>query len=99
MRDALHLTQPGGHPRPVGVVLRQWSRAVARPVSLAGLEKALDGVAADKIALCLDAAGATPVDRAALVIEAHCCALRGHPAPHSDLIRPPIPGHPATLSG
>jgi hypothetical protein len=25
-----------------------------------------------------------------------CCAFRGDPATHSDLIRPGIPGHPAT---
>lgn len=69
LRDALHLTRPGDDPGPSGRVLRQWSRAVARPISVAGLAGALEGVAAEQIALCLDAAGATPVDRAARVIE------------------------------
>jgi len=70
LRDALHLTRPGDDPGPAGKVLRQWSQAVARPISVAGLAKALDGAAPERIALCLDAVGPTPVDRAALVIEA-----------------------------
>jgi hypothetical protein len=41
---------------------------VARPISVAHLGKALEGVSADQIALCLDMAGATPVDRAAAVL-------------------------------
>lgn len=70
LRDALHLTRPGDDPGPAGKVLRQWSQAVARPISVAGLARALDGVAPGQIALCLDAVGPTPVDRAAQVIEA-----------------------------
>lgn len=70
LRDSVHLTLPGDDPGPAGRVLRQWSRAVARPMSVAALAKALDGVGAERIALCLDALGATPVDRAAAVIEA-----------------------------
>ena len=76
LRDALHLTRPGDDPGPAGNVLRQWSRAVARPISVAGIAKALDNVAPERIALCLDAGGATPVDRAAQVIEA---VLEGNP--------------------
>jgi len=34
LRDALHLTRPGDHPGPAGSILRQWSRAVARPISV-----------------------------------------------------------------
>lgn len=70
LRDALHLTRAGDDPGPAGRVLRQWSRAVARPVSVAGLGRALEGIAPERIALFLDATGPTPVDRAALVIEA-----------------------------
>ena len=70
LRDALSLTKAGDDPGPAGRVFRQWSRAVARPISVAGLFRALERVAAERIALCLDAVGSTPVDRAAWVIEA-----------------------------
>jgi hypothetical protein len=70
MRDALHLTKAGDDPGPAGNILRQWSRAVARPISVAHLAKALAGIAPERIALCLNANGPTPVDRAAQVIEA-----------------------------
>lgn len=70
LRDALHLTKPGDDPGPAGNILRQWSRAVARPISVAHLAKALAGIAPERIALSLDATGPTPVDRAAQVIEA-----------------------------
>ena len=70
LRDALHLTRPGDQPGPAGVILRQWLRAVGRPISVAHLGRALDGISAERIALCLDATGGSPVDRAAAVIEA-----------------------------
>ena len=70
MRDALHLAKVGDDPGPAGRVLRQWSQAVARPISVGQLGRALEGVAPERIALSLDASGSTPVDRAALVIEA-----------------------------
>ena len=70
LRDALHLTKAGDDPGPAGRVFRQWSRAVARPISVATLSRALEGFPPERIALCLDATGATPVDRAAQVIEA-----------------------------
>ncbi|MBU9698928.1 DUF1403 family protein [Rhodobacteraceae bacterium HSP-20] len=76
LRDALHLTKAGDDPGPAGRVLRQWSRAVARPISVAHLVNALEGIAAERIALCLDATGPTPVDRAAQVVEA---VLTDHP--------------------
>ena len=69
LRDALHLTKSGDDPGPAGRVLRQWSRAVARPISVAHLAQAIEGVAPERIALCLDATGPTPVDRAVQVIE------------------------------
>ena len=70
MRDALHLTKAGDDPGPAGSILRQWSRAVSRPISVSNLGRALEGVAPERIALSLDATGPTLVDRAALVIEA-----------------------------
>ncbi|MDZ4068548.1 MAG: DUF1403 family protein [Tabrizicola sp.] len=70
MRDALHLTKAGDDPGPAGSILRQWSRAVSRPISVSSLCRALEGVAQERIALSLDATGPTLVDRAALVIEA-----------------------------
>jgi hypothetical protein len=76
MRDALHLTKAGDDPGPAGSILRQWSRAVSRPISVSNLGRTLEGVAPARIALNLDAAGPTPVDRAALVIEA---VLEGNP--------------------
>ncbi|MBC7157365.1 MAG: DUF1403 family protein, partial [Rhodobacteraceae bacterium] len=81
LRDALHLTKAGDDPGPAGRILRQWSRAVARPISAAGLARALEGIAPERIAperiaFCLDTAGAGPVDRAARAIEA---VLAGNP--------------------
>ncbi|MGQ0564934.1 MAG: DUF1403 family protein [Gemmobacter sp.] len=70
LRDAMYLTRPGDHPGPAGAILRQWSQAVARPIAVAHLAKALEGVTPERIALCLDAAGGTPVARASWVIEA-----------------------------
>lgn len=70
LRDALHLTKAGDDPGPAGRILRQWARAVARPISAAGLARVLDGIAPERIGPCLDAAGASPVDRAARAIEA-----------------------------
>jgi hypothetical protein len=69
LRDALHLTKAGDDPGPAGTILRQWSRAVSRPISVSNLGRALEGVAPERIALCLNATGPTPVDRAAQVIE------------------------------
>ena len=76
LRDAVHLTKAGDDPGPSGRVYRQWSRAVARPISVSNLGRALEGVAPERIVLCLNATGPTPVDRAAQVIEA---VLEGNP--------------------
>jgi len=83
LRDALHLTGPGDDPGPAGRIARQWSRAAARPVSVAHLAATLQGIAARRIALFLDATGPTPVDRAALVVEA---ALTDHPRMEVDAL-------------
>ena len=76
LRDAVHLTKAGDDPGPAGRVFRQWSRAVAGPVSVAHLGRALEGVPLERIGLCLDATGPTPVDRAAQVIKV---VLSDHP--------------------
>jgi len=70
LRDAVHLTRPGDDPGPAGAILQQWSRAVARPISVAHLTKAMDGESSERIALCLDASGRNAVDRAAAVLGA-----------------------------
>lgn len=59
LRDALHLTRPGDDPGLAGRILRQWSRAVARPISVAHLGNAKDRVSAERIALSWDAVCAT----------------------------------------
>jgi len=69
LRDALHLTKAGDDPGPSGRILRQWSRAVARPISEAALAATLEGLSLERVALLLDTPGSTPVDRAAQVIE------------------------------
>lgn len=70
LRDALHLLRPGDQPGPAGEIFFQWSRAVARPISVAAIGRALPGYTAEQIAVSLDAAGGTPVVRAAAVLEA-----------------------------
>jgi hypothetical protein len=83
LRDALHLTKPGDDPGPGGRVLRQWSRAVARPLSQSALLRALEGTPDEDIAVWLNARGATPVDRAAQVIEA---VLEGKPRAETEAL-------------
>jgi hypothetical protein len=70
LRDALHLTKAGDDPGPAGRVFRQWSGAVARPISPTNLGRALEAVLPEQIALCLDVTGQTPVHCAAQVLEA-----------------------------
>lgn len=83
LRDALYLTKAGDDPGPAGRVFRQWTRAVALPISVANLGRALKGVAPERIALCLDATGLTPVDRAAQVVEA---VLRDYPREETEAL-------------
>lgn len=70
LRDAVHLLRSGDHPGPAGDILRQWSRAAARPISGVHLEKTVVGFAAERVAHYLEAAVGTPVDQAATVLEA-----------------------------
>ncbi|MDO9640836.1 MAG: DUF1403 family protein [Pseudotabrizicola sp.] len=62
--------EAGDDPGPAGRIFRHWSKAVARPISVAHLSRALEGAATDQIVQCLDAGGSTPVDRAAKALEA-----------------------------
>ena len=70
LRDALYLLRPGDHPGPAGEILRQWSRAVARPILAAHLGKVLTGLPEEQIADCLKGTKGNPVDRAASVLDA-----------------------------
>lgn len=70
LRDSLHLLRAGDDPGPAGIILRQWSRAAARPVSAEHLVRVLDGFGAVRVGDVLQAQGDTPVDRAAAALEA-----------------------------
>jgi len=69
LRDAVHLLRPGDQPGPAGAVYLQWRRAVARPVSVKALQRALHYVSAEQIASWLDTAQGGPVARTATVLE------------------------------
>ncbi|MDD9723563.1 DUF1403 family protein [Sulfitobacter sp. PR48] len=70
LRDAVHLLRPGDLPGPVGETHLAWRRAVARPVSVKALGRALPAVEQGVIAAWLDAGQGAPVNRAAMVLEA-----------------------------
>lgn len=70
LRDAVHFLQPGDSPGPAGEVALSWQRAVARPVSVKALHRALPEMDADQIAMFLDAGQGAPVARASTVLEA-----------------------------
>lgn len=70
LRDALHLTRPGDLLGPAGEIAESWRRAVARPVSAAALQRAVPGLAPERIAAALAAGQGAPVARSAAVLEA-----------------------------
>ncbi len=70
LRDVVHFLKPGDQPCPAGAVALAWQRAVARPISVGGLQRALPAVSAEQCAVWLDAGSGSPVTRAALVLEA-----------------------------
>ncbi len=76
LRDAVHLLRPGDRQGPAEDVLRQWLRAVDRPILAAPLAKVLDGQSVERIAVYLGVSVGNPVDRAAAVLEA---MLTEHP--------------------
>ena len=50
LRDEVHLLRPGDQPGPAGAVYQQWRRAVARPISIGALHKAMPKLTAEQIA-------------------------------------------------
>ena len=76
LRDAVHFLRPGDQPGPAGAVYLNWLRAVARPISVKALHKALPEFTPEQIAVWLDAGQGSPVGRAARVLVA---VLADHP--------------------
>lgn len=70
LRDAVHLMRPGDLPGPAGETYLAWRRAVARPLSVKTLHRALPALEVDRIAGWLDMGRGGPVARAAMVLEA-----------------------------
>jgi hypothetical protein len=74
LRDAVYLRRSGDHPGPAGEIFQNWTYAVARPISVARLGKALSRITPEQIALHIGAGlkgrQRTPVDLAAAVLEA-----------------------------
>ncbi|MFP7674530.1 DUF1403 family protein [Marivita sp. S0852] len=71
LRDALHLMRPDDLPGPAGATYLSWHRAVARPVSVEALQRALPDREAEAILGGLDRSRQdTPVSQAAQVLEA-----------------------------
>lgn len=74
LRDAIHLLRPGDLPGPAGASYLSWRRAIARPVSVKALHRAVPEVAAAQIADWLNAGHregvCAPVSRASAVLEA-----------------------------
>ena len=70
LRDAIHLMRPGDLPGPAGETYQSWRRAVERPVSIKGLQRALPTVDPMQIGAWLDAGQGAAVTRAAMVLEA-----------------------------
>ncbi len=70
LRDAVHLLRPGDLPGPAGETALSWRRAVERPVSAAGMQRALPSLESTRLAAWLDTGSGAPVSRAARVFEA-----------------------------
>ncbi len=69
LRDAVHLVRPGDRPGPAGARYLNWRDAVARPISLAVLRRALPETDPERLADWFGAGQGTAVDRAASVLE------------------------------
>jgi len=70
LRDAVAFLQPGDEAGPAGEVYLAWCGAVARPISVKALDRALPNVETHQIAAWLDAGQGAPVPRAASVLQA-----------------------------
>jgi hypothetical protein len=76
LRDAVHFLRPGDLPGPAGDTYLAWRRAVARPMSIKALARALPESEATLIADLLDVGAGNPINRAAITVEA---VLAGKP--------------------
>lgn len=70
LRDEVHLLRPGDLPGPGGAIYQSWQRAVAQPLSVKTLTRALPKSDPAQIATWLDAGQGAPIPRAAQVFEA-----------------------------
>lgn len=70
LRDVVAFLQPGDSPGPAGEIYLAWCGAVARPVAVKALDRALPNVDAHLIATWLGAGQGAPVPRAASVLQA-----------------------------
>ena len=70
LRDAVAFLQPGDEAGPAGEIYLAWCGAVARPVAVKALDRALPNVGAHLIATWLDAGQGAPVARATSVLQA-----------------------------
>ena len=70
LRDAVAFLRPDDSPGPAGEVYLSWKRAVARPLSVGGLHRALPDLEPELIAMWLDAGQGPPVPRVASVLQA-----------------------------
>lgn len=70
LRDAAAFVQPGDSFGPAGGVYLSWRQAIARPISVKALHRALPELDAEQIAIWLDAGQGVPVVRAAAVLQA-----------------------------
>lgn len=70
LRDAVHLLRPGDLPGPAGDIFLTWRRAVARPLTVKSMQRALPDFDSARIADWLDVGCGDAVARAATVLEA-----------------------------
>lgn len=70
LRDTVHLMRPDDLPGPAGETYLRWRRAVARPLSVKAMHRALPDIDPATLAHWLDAGTGQPVTRAAQVLEA-----------------------------
>ena len=80
LRDAVHLLRPGDQPGPAAATFLQWRKAVARPISVAVLHKAMPKLTAEQIATWLDTGEGGPVAKAATVLETVLAEFPGEDA-------------------
>ena len=80
LRDEVHLLRPGDQPGPAAATFLQWRKAVARPISVAVLHKAMPKLTAKQIATWLDTGEGGPVAKAATGLETVLAEFPGEDA-------------------